>query len=635
MRNPFFLSRLIYVFLLLQFSKSVSAQDSTASWSDIKEIRLVKNISKKVSATYTGKKENWQDVFTKISFKPGILFNGSVPTGFVTKKILLKFNICNSADTTAGIFFFPGFYYTHIQLYKSENGRLDKIPDILPPVADSPGFRLIPLQAHDSATIIAELSFAKTYINSIRPRLVHPAYIASFMPEIRSRHNQDNVVTYIFCGLMLMMILFSLANFLQGGNKEFLYYSGFAFFLGTMLLTKAVFDYRITTISLLFETYLDFIFQGIGIIFYMLFMQKFLETKTRHPFLHQLYRSGIGLLLVSLTAYTVLHYFSDNFTLENNIENITKILLLVMILAFLVYSIRRWNDNLLRYLFWGNVMLFIFSLVSQMAVMLENKFLDLPGVFSSSLFYYEAGLFLELVMFLAGLNYKNRRNIIAQTREREMLKAENKMKEYEKELAVLKAQQTERERISSDMHDELGSGMTAIRLMSEIARNKMQGNVPVEIEKISSSANEVLDKMNVIIWSMNSGNDTVDSLVSYIRSWSIEYFENTPVLCKINTPDIKDNREINGDKRRNIFLCIKETMNNILKHSGAAEVSINIETNHHLTICVADNGRGINMEQLRQFGNGLKNMKRRMESIGGTFSIENNNGTVTTLVLPL
>jgi signal transduction histidine kinase len=134
---------------------------------------------------------------------------------------------------------------------------------------------------------------------------------------------------------------------------------------------------------------------------------------------------------------------------------------------------------------------------------------------------------------------------------------------------------------------------------------------------------------------MNSGNDTVDSLVSYIRSWSIEYFENTPVLCKINTPDIKDNREINGDKRRNIFLCIKETMNNILKHSGAAEVSINIETNHHLTICVADNGRGINMEQLRQFGNGLKNMKRRMESIGGTFSIENNNGTVTTLVLPL
>ena len=120
----------------------------------------------------------------------------------------------------------------------------------------------------------------------------------------------------------------------------------------------------------------------------------------------------------------------------------------------------------------------------------------------------KSGLFLELVFFLMALNYKNRRQLIAQARETERLKAENLMKEYEKELAVFKAQQQERERISADMHDELGSGMTAIRLMSEIARNKMKEETPVEIEKISQSADEVLNKMNAIIWSMNSGNDT-------------------------------------------------------------------------------------------------------------------------------
>ncbi len=110
------------------------------------------------------------------------------------------------------------------------------------------------------------------------------------------------------------------------------------------------------------------------------------------------------------------------------------------------------------------------------------------------------------------------------------------MNEYEKEIAVYKAQQQERERISADMHDELGSGMTAIRLMSEIARNKMKENTPVEIEKISHSADEVLNKMNAIIWSMNSGNDTVDNLVSYIRSYALNILKILRLIVKYSTP---------------------------------------------------------------------------------------------------
>src|SRR5690606_41309966 len=79
-------------------------------------------------------------------------------------------------------------------------------------------------------------------------------------------------------------------------------------------------------------------------------------------------------------------------------------------------------------------------------------------------------------------------DLIAQAREHERLKAENQMKEYEKDLAVFKAQQQERERISADMHDELGSGMTAIRLMSEIAKKKMDAHPP-EIDRKSTRLN--------------------------------------------------------------------------------------------------------------------------------------------------
>jgi signal transduction histidine kinase len=182
--------------------------------------------------------------------------------------------------------------------------------------------------------------------------------------------------------------------------------------------------------------------------------------------------------------------------------------------------------------------------------------------------------------------------------------------------------------------------MTAIRLMSAIARSKMKENTPEEIEKISRSADDVLNNMNAIIWSMNNSNDTLDNLVAYIRLWSLEYFENTPIQCKVSTPDNIPARELTGEKRRNIFLSVKETLNNVLKHSGASQVNIEIQADEKLLIRISDNGKGIDMENLRQFGNGLKNIARRMESIDGTFSIvrkdnsgENDHGTVTTLTL--
>jgi len=631
------LLRPILLFITANFLfAGAKAQDSLLnSYTDISKIRLVKPIIKTTSSTYTNSTSILTHVYNSLEFPPGIRHKGNIPNELVTKKVILKFNLCNTTDSTVSAWFFPGFYYTDIQLYKIEGIGLKKLPVVLPDIADSIGYRLLSVPAKDSVTILAELTFLKTYINSIRPRLISYDYVGPFITELRSNQGESDLMTYLFCGLLLMMILFSLTNFLQGGNSEFLYYSGYAFFLGSMLLTKAMYAYQYSQASFFFESYLDFILQGLGIMFYMIFMQLFLNTKNQHPFLYKLYNTGIALLVLSMLGYTFFHYFSNNYVIENMVENITKFFLLLMIIIFLVYSLRNWNDKLMRYLFWGNLCLFIFSVISQVAVLMTDLFRHLPGVFSSSLFYYEIGLFLELVFFLAGLNHKNRRQIIAQTKERETLKAQNLLQEYEKEIAVYKAQQEERERISADMHDELGSGMTAIRLMSEIARNKMKENTPIEIEKISSSADYLLNNMNAINWRINRGNETLDNLISYIRSWSLEYFENTPIDCKVNTPDSIPDKELTGDKRRNVFLCVKETLNNVMKHSKAELVTITIEANHSLKIEIADNGAGIDMQNLRQFGNGLKNIARRMESINGTFKIENRNGTVTTLNLPL
>ena len=134
---------------------------------------------------------------------------------------------------------------------------------------------------------------------------------------------------------------------------------------------------------------------------------------------------------------------------------------------------------------------------------------------------------------------------------------------------------------------------------------------------------------------MNPGNDSVNGLVAYIRSYASEYLENFHIQYHIIVPDEIPQKDVSGVKRRNIFLVLKESLNNVMKHANASEVTVTIQFNNNILVEIKDNGKGIDSEKLNQFGNGLKNMQRRMESIGGSFSISSNNGTITKLEIPI
>ena len=148
-----------------------------------------------------------------------------------------------------------------------------------------------------------------------------------------------------------------------------------------------------------------------------------------------------------------------------------------------------------------------------------------------------------------------------------------------------------------------------------------------EMDKLSKAAAELLDKMNAIIWAMADADESVESLIAYIRSYTVELFDKSSIACKIDISQPIPYKELSGQHKRNIFLVIKESLNNVLKHSGASEVRMRISAAEKLMIEVCDNGKGIDLQNLREFGNGIKNMKRRMEQIGGKFFIENANGT--------
>ncbi len=195
----------------------------------------------------------------------------------------------------------------------------------------------------------------------------------------------------------------------------------------------------------------------------------------------------------------------------------------------------------------------------------------------------------------------------------------------------------ERSRISSEMHDDLGSELSKISLLSEIVKDNFSGaNSQSHLDNISKSSRELLDKMGEIVWSLNNKYDTLESLMIYIRRYAMEYFGSTNIRCTINMPDHFPAAVIEGELRRNIFLAVKEALHNVLKHSGGDMVTINVTIDERLiNVNIRDNGVGIDEGTVSAFGNGLNNMKNRIMQVRGQFVIKNEKGTVLNFSFPL
>jgi two-component system sensor histidine kinase ChiS len=202
------------------------------------------------------------------------------------------------------------------------------------------------------------------------------------------------------------------------------------------------------------------------------------------------------------------------------------------------------------------------------------------------------------------------------------------------------ALERERLRISRDMHDEVGANLTEIAILSELVKRDIEKPKEAEpnVQKISEKARELIDNIGEIIWAINPKNDKLDNLTTYIREFTSEYLEMTPINCRFDFPTEIPSHQISAEVRRNIFLSMKEAIHNAVKHSGATLVELNCRvSDHEVEFSVQDNGRGFIIKSLSGQGNGLLNMKKRIEEIDGNFQIESQpgNGTKIRLTVPL
>lgn len=191
-----------------------------------------------------------------------------------------------------------------------------------------------------------------------------------------------------------------------------------------------------------------------------------------------------------------------------------------------------------------------------------------------------------------------------------------------------------RVKIASDLHDDIGSTLSSISIMSDLLQSQLDNSSRSEqmIREIGSNAHTMLDSMDDIIWSVNPSNDKFQNLALRIREYAIPLFEMKSIRFSIVTPEEMNSLPIPMDVRRNVFLIAKEAINNLVKYSECSEARVEFSMQRSLLVLtVADNGKGFDISSVKPHRNGLQNMKDRAGHIHGNFSISSELGKGTTV----
>lgn len=188
----------------------------------------------------------------------------------------------------------------------------------------------------------------------------------------------------------------------------------------------------------------------------------------------------------------------------------------------------------------------------------------------------------------------------------------------------------ERTRIARDLHDHVGSGLTHINLLGELLRCDPAGQQAERVGQITGAACELMRTMDEIVWAVNPKNDTLDSLVNYLCDFAGEYLRPAGIRLRLDLPATLPAWPLSSEVRHNLFLAVKEILNNIIKHSQAAEVVFSLKLEAGLaTLILTDNGRGfmqVAAGATSANGNGLDNLRNRAAAIGGHCRIQSEPG---------
>lgn len=325
------------------------------------------------------------------------------------------------------------------------------------------------------------------------------------------------------------------------------------------------------------------------------------------------------LLYVYVTA-ALLSFVLNYFRVAYNPYYFLFSLILLPVQLYVLVSLFRNRIPYSGYIIWGSIITIMGSVSSLLLTIYVSNYPAGHPIRELNIFMpAQFCILIDMFLYAIALQKKIADN------ERSLINAA-----YQRQQAIL----LERERIIADLHDDVGGGLSSIRMMSDLMVR--QQTAPEKqahfAEKISKTSREIAQRMHTIIWSLNEENDKLDNFIEYVRQFGMSYFENSNVsfTYELLSPDLPS-VQINGTLRKNLFLVIKEAFHNILKHAEASKAVFQLKLDKQiLSIRIIDNGKGIPPQiwnDTHNFGNGLKNMHNRMQEVGGSIRFTDGPGT--------
>lgn len=200
-----------------------------------------------------------------------------------------------------------------------------------------------------------------------------------------------------------------------------------------------------------------------------------------------------------------------------------------------------------------------------------------------------------------------------------------------------------RNTIARDLHDDIGSTLSSINIISQMALQEQNARLPdgqgniATFQRIAQHASNMMESMSDIVWSINPNNDSGERVISKMKEFTAEMLDPLDINYKFSGDETVDALELDVTKRKNLFLIFKEAINNAAKYSSATLINIHFrKENNFINIHIADNGKGFDIVNSTK-GNGLRNMKERAENINAKLEIisDMNLGTTIALTLPI
>ncbi len=209
--------------------------------------------------------------------------------------------------------------------------------------------------------------------------------------------------------------------------------------------------------------------------------------------------------------------------------------------------------------------------------------------------------------------------------------------QLKKKLEQQKSLQAMRNNISRDLHDDIGASLSNINILNELAkRNITQPDKSKEyLSKASEDIQRISESLSDIVWNINPRYDELQNLFIRMKRYAADMLDGKNIRGEFDFPGDNPDIQLSMTQRRDLYLIFKEAVNNLVKYSGASKATIRFSTDKHkIAMTIADNGRGFDLQEVKQ-GNGLQNMLQRARASGGDVTIDSMPGRGTAVHLEM